>query len=849
MSFSMITNRLSRLAAGGVGALLALAAFGAGNASARVLFDDYFEVGDLYAWSSRSSTNVFLVSDPAYSGLGAFQSRVPDGSNFSTRAGNIIQIYCATGVAGPDPVYARFYFRLGADATAGTYPLYFATFGSSYLGGVAYAGVATVSNKLYLTTSKGGRGTRQILRDTWYCLELMHRSGLATNGELRLFLDGQSEVAVTNVALPAVTDLRLGISVNGPHSYGTVSFDNVVVSDQYVGPNPNEIKLAHAGFFGHLGMKIVAILSGTPNVRRFESVLEGPGGSTAVLFSTNGVPRPREEFTLNLRPLAAGDYTLVARALDAQGAVLAETRETFNKPYAGVPKVGINEHNAVCTNGVPVFPVTPFGLKDYLIPVWAQARYVNSLFNSGFGKAFTLTNYLAYLNQSAASGTLGAIGPGRDDAWAQTAAGGRVPTLSAIEQYVVAFRNHPGVFMWNWMDEPTTNFQQPPDLVRSWTERSHQLDPHHLVAVNEIGTVTANATDYRIRETRAFMYPNLVADIYAFDTYPIEYGITMGIKVSDLALINDRHEAWNYGLVPRMAFVETCDVNNSSTAGSTPYPPTPDQLRMLTWIHVVHGVKGINWFHYFTATPPQNYAVMSELTDHLTKLAPVVLGPPPAITVTDSSNTGGNRVDTMVRADSESVWVFAVRVTETNEAAPVTTTFTLVGADGVTNVVEPGEYAPTIHRLIGDPAQLRRNYFTALPSVPVRPGTLQVGARAILPKSPPEYQMIYLQDLGNGVMSGGLPGYPVFGVTGTVNYARGDVTLDLGRYAGLDMLSDPGVSNVVVSYRAVAADRVIPVTGGSFSDVFEPNAVHIYRFANSAIKVPAPPSRIRSSKR
>jgi len=62
---------------------------------------------------------------------------------------------------------------------------------------------------------------------------------------------------------------------------------------------------------------------------------------------------------------------------------------------------------------------------------------------------------------------------------------------------------------------------------------------------------------------------------------------------------------------------------NVATAGS---PPTPAQLRLVFWAHVIHGARGIAWFHYFGETLPENRAEMARCLDLTTRLTPVICG-------------------------------------------------------------------------------------------------------------------------------------------------------------------------------------------------------------------------------
>ena len=111
----------------------------------------------------------------------------------------------------------------------------------------------------------------------------------------------------------------------------------------------------------------------------------------------------------------------------------------------------------------------------------------------------------------------------------------------------------------------------------------------------------------------------------------------------------------------------------------TYYCPTAGQLRMETWLNVVHKMKGISWFYHQGVFPPtDHYPFMEQFLRQITELSGVILGPETGRTITDDANTKP-RVDTMLREDSNNVWIFAVRVTELDEAGSINVTFNVSG--------------------------------------------------------------------------------------------------------------------------------------------------------------------------
>jgi len=114
---------------------------------------------------------------------------------------------------------------------------------------------------------------------------------------------------------------------------------------------------------------------------------------------------------------------------------------------------------------------------------------------------------------------------------------------------------------------------------------------------------------------------------------------------------------WNHNLPPFMACVETCDIRPKDAGG----PPTPAELRLLCWANVVHGARGIIWFHYFSPTPPENYKAMARFLDQVTRLTPAVCGPAHTGAVKVTTGDGG-RVDVMATEHAGKIHLFAVNL-------------------------------------------------------------------------------------------------------------------------------------------------------------------------------------------
>jgi hypothetical protein len=287
------------------------------------------------------------------------------------------------------------------------------------------------------------------------------------------------------------------------------------------------------------------------------------------------------------------------------------------------------------------------------------------------------------------------------------------PDLHKMGDYINGLKDHEWLIAVGHQDEPNL-WGVSAQSLRAWTALSHQLDNVHPTVVNHMGHVYSDcATDYRKNERRPFTYEysgstfgkrTASVDIAKFDIYPIDSansGTTLECYIS--AIENYRTE--NGEFLPTWASIETSDATGSS--GASPWKISPDQLRMLAWINVVHEVKGVLWFHYFGETPAENYTEMARFTRQVNELASAVLGPRVPYNVSVETDQPA-RIDTMLRIANGNLYLIAVRVSEVEDTPngdnyldpiqdyPVTTTFTfdIDGYQAIAEVYEEDRAIP-----------------------------------------------------------------------------------------------------------------------------------------------------------
>lgn len=478
--------------------------------------------------------------------------------------------------------------------------------------------------------------------------------------------------------------------------------------------------------------------------------LDNPNDAITIIGrSNNHSLSSTETIRLNYAVLPASDeeYILTVNILDSGGDLLEQRTTTFEKDYSGAPAVGINEHNGIEVNQAPYFPVTCFGLHDHsqyetlqMLTNWSAngvdkgggERWERPVINTGFAHGWNIDYsanlYSTYLDDILTNNLL-AIGP--------TTWSGINPTydnsdIDELVYYVNSNKEKAGVLMWSWMDEPDLHSVSA-ETVRAWTALSHINDKQHPVATTLRGrSFISDNSDYFISVIQSYMaqynairFGRLsqplngvyVTDVIGFDYYPIDWAEPHRFDATIVETINalDNAHLFSRDTVPHYDFVETTDIYEPPY--NTPYDPTPPQLKMLSWIHIVHKMKLLPWFHHHTQTPDENFIVMADVLEAIEHFTPALNSGDSDYSVQTTIDTSGinswnlgssysegtlvshagntyvsrqshtsseesepinddlvltwkqwwkteSRIDVLVKEDSENIYIFAVRPTE-----------------------------------------------------------------------------------------------------------------------------------------------------------------------------------------
>jgi len=475
------------------------------------------------------------------------------------------------------------------------------------------------------------------------------------------------------------------------------------------------------------------------NTTQLKVSLIGDTTGTEVLLLKTSNLTAEETLLFTHSGRAADNYVIQAELLDAAGdriVIDATTegvwRDKFVRTHTAVtdPTVTIDENNSIKVNGEFFFSMGPFMPNYPELVNWKNNAGSNTANTEGYYAVHSPTSFGSFLDSATTAGVM-ISGPGRGDYdvnWSGYPANrwkmNHDPDL--MEAYVTANKNHAALFSWHWQDEPNMGGRAQkvyPPVLAAWSYIAHSNDPNHPASNLFIGQdwsiyygTSPNQFDY-LASTDLFGGKKWSQDIFGFDIYPIKYRYHATINMSAHPEMGtyatyldalDRAKTNNKNLVPVLMAINP-GADSGYIAGTT---HSEEQVYSEAWMNVIHGVKAICWFQYFTPSTIR-WAAMKKFADQMNGallLKDIILAAPPTTTrVTDSSNPtnsfnatyNGNRVDIMERTSGSDLWVFSARVTEPEwitgiyyqgtEATTITTTFTvtnLLATDTVTVVDE-----------------------------------------------------------------------------------------------------------------------------------------------------------------
>ncbi|MBN2581633.1 MAG: hypothetical protein JXL80_01095, partial [Planctomycetes bacterium] len=218
-----------------------------------------------------------------------------------------------------------------------------------------------------------------------------------------------------------------------------------------------ELEVHYAG-----GQAIVELLMADPEVRIAQPIycwlFNARSGDTLrakldgdVIYQKAGPLDDEEAFLADYTELEAGEHTLLVEVLNGAGQARTSASRTWTTLHDGIPYVGINEYNAICVDGEPFFPVTPFILREdnFSGPV---GDAINCTFGVGWYAVQNIANWQDYIDESWEEGWY-AAGPIRWDGLDYGDAS-NADTDKLVDYVQACWDYSPGLLAWSWIDEP-----------------------------------------------------------------------------------------------------------------------------------------------------------------------------------------------------------------------------------------------------------------------------------------------------------------------------------------------------------------------------------------------------------
>ena len=223
----------------------------------------------------------------------------------------------------------------------------------------------------------------------------------------------------------------------------------------------------------------------------------------------------------------------------------------------------------------------------------------------------------------------------------------------------------------------------PPAGILAQYQVWKKLDPQRPVYLN----LTAGFLPQYLKYESDRLYDDYckATDIVGYDHYPI-YGWGKPDRVPEVAAATRKLRQHTRGRIPVWAILET--TNGGQWVSAKMRAPHPFEIRAEVWMAIVNGAKAIGYFPHvwkprytWCRIPPANQQELRRLNAQITRLAPVILAPPPKRSVACTVE-GGGKLDTMARQHDGTVTVFAVSL----ERKPQRAAFAVPGLAAGTKV-------------------------------------------------------------------------------------------------------------------------------------------------------------------
>ncbi|MBM3474899.1 MAG: hypothetical protein FJX75_16680 [Armatimonadetes bacterium] len=301
-------------------------------------------------------------------------------------------------------------------------------------------------------------------------------------------------------------------------------------------------------------------------------------------------PTPSMPLSVPSEKLPIGQHTLSVRML-ADDAQVGETfAEFFRHP---TPRWEVREDGVTLLEGKPFFPFGFYHVSQSFDAAH-RLKMAQDIAAAGFNCAHTrimeFESYDAFLDECAKLGVY-------------IVTEFSTPLFETVERY----KNHPAVLAWNPGDEPELN-GLPADEFFTRYDRFKQTAPDHLVYA-----VIASPNEYR-RYAKG-------TDVLAPDVYPVPHSPVTAVyrQLRQASAEAAKYDTMLWGVLQCFGGY-----------GGWTRPPTPQELRAMTYLALLAGVKGILYYTYgdqgwVVTDHPEQWEAAKALVPEINHLAPALL--------------------------------------------------------------------------------------------------------------------------------------------------------------------------------------------------------------------------------
>jgi len=332
-----------------------------------------------------------------------------------------------------------------------------------------------------------------------------------------------------------------------------------------------------------------------------------------------------------------GTYQLYAELIDADGKRMLQGTTQIHKLPPAPLEVTVDQHNRLCVNGNPFFPVWIWHVRHV---DWIKDMDVNILGVSGDYRKSDFEHHLPQAKKKGLKCICGTAGPAPHSDLSKD----RQPKITALKKQFNRYKDYDQIIAWYFCDEPEYHDVSPEGLSECYNLRC-RIDPYrpNIIVNNNVHGLS--------------LYGDL-CDILMVDPYldfsekgpvkPMRFVRTL-IKAARKK-VKDRKPVW--------AVLQA----HAMRAGGG-RQPTIEQQRCMTYLALANGAMGMSYYamrcghmRYYWTQEPVFWEQMKVLLKELKYLTPALLSIENAPTV----NTSDRDLSVLLKKHRQNLFLIAV---------------------------------------------------------------------------------------------------------------------------------------------------------------------------------------------